>query len=68
MGDFFLVTGGKNYIFDERSVNTVIKYSRTGSVEYLPAFNHRRHNHACSSYVSDGGETAGFIVLKMNIL
>ena len=68
MGDYFLVTGGADWSVPERSLNTVVKYSRSGFVEFLPAFNQSRHNHACSSFVSDSGKTVGFLVLYMKIL
>ena len=59
MGDYYLVTGGADWSLPERSLNTVVKYSQFGFVEFLPAFKHSRHNHGCSSFDSDSGKTVG---------
>ena len=52
----FIVTGG----FDSSAVDllaTVAKYSQAGFLQYLPSLNQKRGSHACSSFISDGGET-----------
>ena len=55
-----MVTGGYDDSAPEDALDTVAKYSQSGLVEYLPSLNQRRYNHACSSFISDGGETVGF--------
>ena len=62
VGDHFIVTGGKNWNAPEFALATVAKYSQSGLVEYLPFLNKRRYWHACSSFISDGGETVGIIL------
>jgi len=57
VGDHYIVTGGYDYAAPEDALNTVAKYSQSGLVDYLPSLNTRRHNHACSSFISDSGET-----------
>merc|ERR1719507_524340 len=57
MGDHYVVTGGLDRSAPEDALSTVAKYSRSGLVEYLPSLNTRRHSHACSSFISDSGET-----------
>ena len=61
MGDHYVVTGGGDDDAPERALNTVAKYSQSGLVDYLPSLNTRRSGHACSSFISDSGETVGFI-------
>jgi len=58
VGDHYVVTGG----IDDNAplagaLNTVAKYSQSGLVDYLPSLNQRRKNHACSSFISDSGDT-----------
>ena len=60
MGDHYIVTGGFDIDAPERALNTVAKYSQSGLVDYLPSLNQRRYDHACSSFISDSGETVGF--------
>lgn len=55
VGDHYVVTGG--YDGPERALSTVANYSQSGLVEYLPSLNQRRLGHACSSFISDSGET-----------
>ena len=62
MGDHFIVTGGHENAAPERALATVAKYSQSGLVEYLPSLNQRRYIHACSSFISDSGETVGFMI------
>ena len=66
MGDHFIVTGGYDRAAPEYSLATVAKYSQYGLVEYLPSLNQRRYSHACSSFISDSGETVGFIIVNIN--
>ena len=62
MGDiYYIVTGG----YDESvkdALDTVAKYSPDGFLQYLSSLNQRRDNHACSSFISESGETVGFIL------
>ena len=63
MGDHFFVTGGQDSsaeTFAEIPLNTVVKYSQTGEVEPQAPMVQKRYGHACSSYLSDEGETVGF--------
>ena len=76
VGDHYVVTGGVNHgttlgrarqrrtppVAVDDALHVVAKYSQTGFVEYLPALNQGRYDHACSSYISDSGETVGFIL------
>ena len=62
MGDHFVVTGGGDGSAQDKARATVAKYSQSGLVEYLPSLDHRRRSHACSSFISDGGETVGFML------
>jgi len=57
VGDHYIVTGGWYHRAPEHALDTVAKFSLSGLVEYLPSLNTRRENHACSSFISDGGET-----------
>jgi len=57
LGDHYVVTGGYDYTAPEGALNTVAKYSQSGLVDYLPSLNTRRYNHACSSFISDSGDT-----------
>ena len=61
MGDHYIVTGGWDRYAPERALNTVAKYSQSGLVDYLPSLNVGRYWHACSSFISDSGETVGSI-------
>ena len=60
VGDHYIVTGGFDDTAPESTLTTVAKYSQSGLVEYLPSLNQRRQDHACSSFISDDGETVGF--------
>ena len=62
LGDHLVVTGGRDDSAPEDALDTVAKYSQSGLVEYLPSLNQRRYRHACSSFISDGGETVGFML------
>jgi len=55
--DHYIVTGGYDYDAPEEALKTVAKYSQSGLVDYLPSLNQRRFQHACSSFISDSGET-----------
>ena len=68
MGDHYIVTGGGDIDAPERALNTVAKYSQSGLVDYLPSLNQRRRDHACSSFISDGGETVGFMFYEISTL
>merc|ERR1712241_146069 len=57
VGDHYIVTGGYDRDAPEEALNTVAKYSQSGLVDYLPSLNTRRYAHACSSFISDSGET-----------
>jgi len=57
VGDHYIVTGGVDYMAPERALSTVANYSQSGLVDYLPSLNTRRYYHACSSFISDNGET-----------
>jgi len=59
VGDHYVVTGGLDLDFStpEEALSTVAKYNQSGLVEYLPSLNQGRYNHACSSFISDSGET-----------
>ena len=59
-----MVTGGWDGVWPDPgdALTTVAKYSQSGLVEYLPSLNQRRAWHACSSFISDGGETVGFML------
>ena len=57
-----MVTGGEDESAPEDALATVAKYSQSGLVEYLPDLNQRRYVHACSSFISDSGETVGFML------
>jgi len=57
VGDHYVVTGGWDIDAPESALNTVAKYSQSGLVDYLPSLNTRRNLHACSSFISDSGET-----------
>ena len=46
---------------DKKALNSVTKYHKSGLVESLPFLNQRRYMHACSSFISDSGETVGFM-------
>ena len=59
--DQFIVTGGNDGAAPEFALNTVARYNESGLVDYLPSLNQRRYWHACSSFISDSGETVGFI-------
>ena len=43
------------------ALTTVANYSQSGLVDYLPSLNVGRYWHACSSFISDSGETVGSI-------
>ena len=61
--DFYIVTGGIGRIGrSKKALSKVAKYSQSGLVEYLPDLNQRRAYHACSSFISDSGETVGFML------
>jgi len=57
VGDHYVVTGGNDLSAPERTLSSVANYSQSGLVEYLPSLNQRRSSHACSSFISDIGET-----------
>jgi len=57
LGDHYVVTGGYDWDIPEGALNTVAKYSQSGLVDYLPSLNQRRNDHACSSFISDSGDT-----------
>jgi len=57
VGDHYIVTGGYARDAPDWALNTVAKYSQSGLVDYLPSLNQRRYAHACSSFISDSGET-----------
>ena len=61
VGNHYIVTGGYAIDAADYVLTTVAKYSQSGLVEYLPSLNHGRHGHACSSFISDSGETVGFM-------
>ena len=61
VGGHFVVTGGQDESAPEGALATVAKYSQFGLVDYLPSLNQRRANHACSSFISDGGDTVGIM-------
>ena len=61
MGDEFIVTGGHDQGAGD-ALATVAKYSQSGFLQYLPSLNQKRDNHACSSFISDSGDTVGFIL------
>ncbi len=46
--DTVIITGGRN------SEKTTSVYNETGFIEYLGDLNFKRHEHGCTSYVSDG--------------
>ena len=56
------MTGGVDWSSAEYAFAKVAKYSQSGLVEYLPPLNQGRSEHACSSFISDSGETVGFIL------
>ena len=60
VGDEFIVTGGNDG--SGNALVTVAKYSQSGFLQYLPSLNQKRDNHACSSFISDSGDTVGFIL------
>ena len=62
VGDHYVVTGGYDESAPDSYLSTVANYSQSGLVEYLPSLNQRRLDHACSSFISDSGETVGFIL------
>ena len=62
VGDHYIVTGGNDGSAPDFALNTVANYSQSGLVEYLPSLNQRRYWHTCSSFVSDSGETVGFVL------
>ena len=62
VGDHYVVTGGLDNDVPDWALSTVANYSQSGLVEYLPSLNTRRCYHACSSFISDSGETVGFIL------
>ena len=62
MGDHFIVTGGWDGDAAKYALTTVAKYSQSGLVDYLPSFNQQRYYHACSSFISDSGETVGVLI------
>ena len=66
VGDHYVVTGGRDSSEPDRALATVAKYSQSGLVEYLPSLNQRRFSHACSSFISDSGETVGFYIQSTN--
>jgi len=57
LGDHYVVTGGRDIDAPEYALNTVAKYSQSGLVDNLPSLNTRRYQHACSSFISDSGDT-----------
>jgi len=57
VGDHYVVTGGRDGSAPGYALSTVANYSQSGLVEYLPSLNTRRFSHACSSFISDSGET-----------
>jgi len=61
VGDHYIVTGGYDSDAPETALDTVAKYSQSGLVDYLPSLNTRRYQHACSSFISDSGETVLFV-------
>ena len=68
MGDHYVVTGGNDDRAPQWALSTVAKYSQSGLVEYLPSLNQGRFIHACSSFVSESGETVGFISWNIQTL
>ena len=56
------MTGGWDESAPEQALATVANYSQSGTVDYLAEMNTRRYNHACSSFISDGGETVEFML------
>jgi len=66
VGDHYIVTGGWDYNAPENALNTVAKYSQSGLVDYLPSLNQRRYDHACSSFISDSGETVLMVTGGLN--
>ena len=62
VGDHYVVTGGLGNSEPLYALSDVANYSQSGQVEYLSALNTRRFGHACSSFISDSGETVGFIL------
>ena len=51
VGDTFVVTGG------EDRLDSVVRYTEDGFATSLPSLKDGRHNHACSTFVNDDGET-----------
>ena len=59
VGNNFVVSGGKEDSAPNSALDTVVQYSPAGALQYLPALNHRRYNHACAKYTNDNGDNVG---------
>ena len=57
IGDKYIVTGGMNASQFNTQVNTVAEYSVSGFVKYLTPMNRARRSHACSTFLTESGET-----------
>ena len=58
VGDQYVVTGGYDWTLGTNSALAwVTRYTETGELETLPSLNTGRYDHACSSFVNDGGHT-----------
>ena len=68
VGEHYVVTGGWDGNAPEEVLDKVAKYSQSGLVGYLPDLNQRRSDHACSSFISDGGVTVGFMFYEISKL
>ena len=62
MDDQFIITGGWDDTAPDDALNTVARYSKSGFTGYLADLNQRRAYHACSSFISERGETVGFVL------
>ena len=55
----FVITGGRDEVFNNRALKTVTRY---WNGETLPQLNVARYTHACGSYRTDQGDIVRFIV------
>ena len=68
IGEKFIVTGGMNFTnwyhgknFTKSSgITTVTEYSQSGSFQYLTPMNEERWSNACSTFVTDSGDTVSY--------
>ena len=68
VGDHYVVTGGYDWTLGTNSALAwVTRYTEAGGLETLPSLNAGRYDHACSSFVNDGGHTVSSSSLSIDL-